>query len=84
MPKANGLQSTFSVFLLRNDEAIEAYKKALQINPEYDLALFNLGGLYWNVGEHQAAKRTWTKAVEKFPEHDLATKASVLMKCIPG
>ncbi len=29
--------------------AIEAYQRALQLDPDYDLAWFNLGGIHWNL-----------------------------------
>lgn len=53
--------------------AIDAYEKALDINPEYDLALFNIGAIYNN------------KAAEKFTEArqlplDATEKYNKLMK----
>ncbi len=39
--------------------AIDAYKKAIEMDPDYDLAWFNLGGQYWNTGDKHMAAATW-------------------------
>ena len=35
--------------------AIEAYQRALQLDPDYDLAWFNLGGIHWNLRDFAAS-----------------------------
>ncbi len=55
-------------------EAVAAYKKAIKLDPDYDLAWFNLGGLYFNSGKLDEARSTWTEAVDRFPNHELAIK----------
>lgn len=55
----------------RSSEAIAAYEKAIVLDPEYDLAMFNLGGVHWNDGNLIAAKQVWRRAIEKFPDHEL-------------
>ena len=55
----------------RSVEAIAAYEKAMELDPEYDLAMFNLGGVHWNEGNIRAATQVWRRAVEKFPDHEL-------------
>jgi tetratricopeptide (TPR) repeat protein len=55
-------------------QAVEAYEKALALDPDYDLAMFNLGGTHWNRGEKVEALAIWTIAVERFPDHELSTK----------
>jgi tetratricopeptide (TPR) repeat protein len=55
-------------------EAIEAYEKAIAIDPDYAIAMFDLGGLYWNTGNIQKASNIWKIAVGRFPEHELAAK----------
>lgn len=55
-------------------EAIDAYQKAISLDPEYDLALFNLGGVYWNAGFLDDAKSIWSQARKKFPNHQLKAK----------
>lgn len=58
----------------RTDESIAAYDKAIALNPDYGLAWFNLGGIYWNRGDWDLARTTWKTAVERFPDHELAAK----------
>ncbi|MEM7746907.1 MAG: tetratricopeptide repeat protein [Pseudomonadota bacterium] len=55
----------------RTSEAIAAYEKAIALDPEYDIAMFNLGGVLWNAGEIVAAEDVWRRAAEKFPNHEL-------------
>ncbi len=40
----------------KNEEAIEAYEKALEIEPEYKQALINLRVVYWAMGEFKDIK----------------------------
>ncbi len=54
--------------------SIEAYERALALDPEYDLAWFNLGGLYWNSQKTTQAVAIWRQATEKFPDHELTAK----------
>ena len=58
----------------RVPESIDAYKHALALDPAYDLAMFNLGGVFWNSGDRKQALLVWRKAVEKFPNHELAAR----------
>jgi tetratricopeptide (TPR) repeat protein len=51
-----------------------AYLRALDLDPDYDLAMFNLGGVYWNYGPKDEAIRVWKDAVKRFPSHPLAEK----------
>ena len=60
--------------LKRVPEAIDAYKKALALEPDYDLAMFNLGGVLWNSGDREQALLTWRRAVEQFPDHELTAR----------
>lgn len=60
--------------------AVAAYERALELDEEYDLAWFNLGGVYWNSGEVGRAVATWREAVRRFPNHELAAK---LLEDIP-
>jgi tetratricopeptide (TPR) repeat protein len=54
--------------------AIAAYRKALEIDPNYDLAWFNLGGVYWNSGDAASAIETWREAITRFPGHKLVER----------
>ena len=53
---------------------IDAYKQALVMDEGYDLAWFNLGGIYWNSGNDTAAVSTWREAIRRFPTHPLSSK----------
>lgn len=55
----------------RSSEAIAAYEKAIMVDPDYDLAMFNLGGVHWNTGDPITAAQVWRRAIEKFPDHPL-------------
>lgn len=54
------------------DGSISAYEKAIELDEEYDLAWFNLGGSYWNNGNAQKAAKIWKEALERFPSRELA------------
>ena len=51
------------------ENCILAYEKALSLNDSYANAWFNLGGVYWNTGNLEMARSTWTEAIRRFPEH---------------
>ena len=55
-------------------EAIDAYHKALALDPDYALAMFDLGGTYWNSGDLKQASQVWKAAIDRFPDHELAAK----------
>ncbi|HAI3071931.1 TPA: tetratricopeptide repeat protein [Escherichia coli] len=61
-------------------KAINSYKKCLAINEKNELALFNLGGIYWNSRNYDEARHIWKLAVEYYPDHELSRK---LRKDIP-
>jgi tetratricopeptide (TPR) repeat protein len=54
--------------------SISAYQRAVKLNPDYDLAWFNLGGIYWNSRDIARATETWRTAMSRFPDHELASK----------
>lgn len=51
-----------------------SYHKAIKLDSDYDLAWFNLGGIYWNFGDKEQASEIWGEAIERFPEHHLVDK----------
>ena len=53
---------------------INAYKRALQLDQKYDLAWFNLGGVYWNSQNKVDAIATWKEAIRRFPTHQMSPK----------
>jgi len=61
-------------------EAETAYEKAIQLNPNYPEAWFNLGGLYWNQKVSQKAIATWKEAMDKFPGHELCKRVRDLLE----
>jgi tetratricopeptide (TPR) repeat protein len=60
--------------------AVEGYRRAIEIDPAYSLAHFNLGGVLWNSGDEEPAVAIWREAIGKFPEHALTAK---LLKDLP-
>ncbi len=48
--------------------AFEAYTQAIAVDPNYEKAWFDLGGLCWSVGNTELAFRIWNTALLKFPE----------------
>lgn len=52
-------------------EAVHAYNNALELDPDYDLAMFNLGGVHWNAGDIKQAISLWKLAIDRFPDHEL-------------
>ena len=58
----------------RVPQSIDAYKHALALDPAYDLAMFNLGGVLWNSGDREQALLIWRRAMELFPNHELTDR----------
>jgi tetratricopeptide (TPR) repeat protein len=48
--------------------AIAAYQRAVELDPSYEVAWFNLGGEFWNAGDHDRARSTWREAADRFPD----------------
>ena len=83
LPQAEEYQSDamswFQVAVAREgvgdiEGSISAYQRALELDADYDLAWFNLGGIYWNARDIGRATETWREAVTRFPNHELARK----------
>ena len=60
--------------------AITAYKRAVTLDEDYELAWFNLGGVYWNCRNEAMAISTWREAIQRFPSHQMSSK---LQKDLP-
>ena len=60
--------------------AIAAYHRAVELDPDYELAIFNLGGTHWNSGNHAEAVRIWCAAVTRFPGH---AQTAILRQKLP-
>lgn len=54
--------------------AIEAYRMAIEVEPEYDKAWFDFGGLRWNLRDPEGAFAIWKVALAKFPESEEAVR----------
>jgi len=50
-------------------EAIECYKRAIEINPQYDKAFANLGTTYEKIGQLKKAEELYLKSVEINPKN---------------
>ncbi len=50
-------------------EAIEAYRKAVTLDPGFADALCNLGTAYFNQGDREAARKWYEETLERDPEH---------------
>lgn len=62
----------------RLDEAINALRAAVSLDPDYAPAMFELGGVYWNGGDRFKAKEVWSIACERFPDHELVAQVQTL------
>ena len=51
------------------EKEIEAFKKAIELDPNYFLPYWNLGQTYYAMGNFKEATRLLKKALEIFPEH---------------
>lgn len=54
------------------DQVLEAYQKAVDLNPHAAGALVNLGTLYFRMGKLTKAERLYRRAVDSDPEYALA------------
>ena len=63
-----------SAGLGKTAEAVDAYQRSIELDPNDGLAMFNLGGVHWNAGEIEKAITVWTAAIDRFPDHELVAK----------
>jgi len=54
--------------------AVEAYRMAIEVDPEYEKAWFDFGGLRWNLRDPDGAFAIWKVALAKFPESEEAVR----------
>lgn len=63
----------------KKEEAMEYYKKSLEINPENPSATYLLGRLYQNTGDTENARQCFSRIITVFPESDQASQAASAM-----
>ena len=54
------------------DEAIKAFDKAIEINPQYSLAWYNKGRALYKLNKFDEAIKAYDKAIEIDPQHSNA------------
>jgi tetratricopeptide (TPR) repeat protein len=54
------------------DNAIEAYQKAIEINPKYDKAYNNMGNAYYSLGQFNESIKALSMALHINPNNSLA------------
>jgi tetratricopeptide (TPR) repeat protein len=62
------------------EQAIDAFHQAVTLDPEYAAAMFELGGVHWNSGDHAKAKQAWLVACERFPDHELVSQVKAFLQ----
>jgi len=55
-----------------SDKAIEAARKVVKLNPESEIAIYNLGIMYSNAGKYQESIDSFNQALKVKPDYDLA------------
>jgi len=59
--------------------AVEAFRKAVELNDNYEKAWYNLAGNYFNNGENEKAKETFEIALQKSPDDAMADQARKIL-----
>ena len=82
-------KSWFQVAIARENTgdvegSINVYDRVLQLDENYDLAWFNLGGVYWNSGNQAKGQAIWFEAMRRFPDHALSRKLRRQFSEVPG
>jgi tetratricopeptide (TPR) repeat protein len=65
-------------FIGRPQEAFKWYKKSLAVNPEFDLALFNIGLLSARLGIAENAELAIAKLMDINPQFAATLKKTIL------
>ena len=64
----------------KNQEALEAFTKAIELNPKYAEAYNNRGIAHLKLGNYQQAIRDYDKAIKLDPKNAMAYSKSDLMQ----
>ena len=62
------------------EKEIEAFKKAIELDPNYFLPYWNLGQTYYAMGNFKEAARHLKKALEIYPEHPSRERIEKMIK----
>jgi cytochrome c-type biogenesis protein CcmH/NrfG len=54
--------------------------QALQIDPNHQKGLYNIGIMYMNIGKQDSTRKYWERLVTVFPESDEAKNAGEMLK----
>jgi len=54
---------------MEKEDAVEAFQKAIKLNPSFGEAYFNLGVYYWNKNELEKTLRVWEEGRRKDPDY---------------
>jgi len=72
-------------FLLgQSDKAVQAYKRALSIDPNYAESYFNLGLVYQEMGDRENAIAMFEKYLELDPDSSFAENARMFLQQLRG
>lgn len=52
----------------------DAYRRALELDPDHSATMFNLGGILWNSGDRHGAIKVWSEALGRFPDDPLSAR----------
>lgn len=66
-------------YLRKIDRAIVEIKKALKIDPKHPKGLFNIGVIYYTIGEFETAREYWGQLISDDPEGMEAKRAQELL-----
>jgi tetratricopeptide (TPR) repeat protein len=66
----------------RDEEAAEYFKKATELKPDYALAYYHLGVIYFRLGKMEQAERALRKYLELQPEGENAENVETLLEYI--
>jgi len=73
----------YTLYLVsRFNEAVTNLKKALEIQPIYPEANYNIALAYSRLGQYTLAREHWEKVIEQSPDSSLAKKSSEFVKKI--
>ena len=64
----------------RNQEAIGTFMKGLSIDPGHKIAKYNLGIVYWGLGDTAQARSWWEKFVKESPPGEMKSQVESLLQ----